>query len=299
MKKNIEEYLLENLFDGVYYVDKDRIITYWNKSAERITGYSRKEVVGKSCSDAVLQHIDADGRELCKTGCPLYDTIGDGRVRTEDLFLHHKDGHRVPVSVRVSPVRDDAGYITGAVEIFNEKSDPSENLAYLEKIKKQTFIDPVTRVGNRKYAQVNLNNRYAEMKLHSVLFGILFADIDYLKKVKDRHGERVANRILEMSAKSIKSCLKSIDTVGRWDEERFIVIIPNIQELSELNRFAESIRKFIENSWLHIGDTMIRVTASVGGSLSRKGDSLSSLLERAEKLTDKARQSGGNQCNIA
>jgi diguanylate cyclase (GGDEF)-like protein len=199
----------------------------------------------------------------------------------------------------VSPVRDDDGDISGAVEIFNEKSDRSEDLSYLEKIKKQTFIDPVTRVGNRKYSQVNLNNRYAEMKLHHVLFGILFARIDFLKKVENRHGKRVADRILEMSAKSIKSCLKSVDTVGRWDEERFIVIIPNIQELSDLNQFAERIRKFIENSWLHVGSSIVRVTASVGGTLSRKGDGLSSLLERAEKLTDKAKQRGGNQCNIA
>ncbi len=60
--------LLDNLYDGVYFVDRDRRITYWNKGAERITGYAAQEVEGKRCADSILMHVDDKGNVLC-TGC--------------------------------------------------------------------------------------------------------------------------------------------------------------------------------------------------------------------------------------
>ncbi len=89
MNVNIQEYLLENLFDGIYYADKNRIITYRNRSAENITGYKREEVLGKSCSDGILKHIDIDGNNLCKTKCPLHDAIHNGKTQDAEVFLHH------------------------------------------------------------------------------------------------------------------------------------------------------------------------------------------------------------------
>ena len=94
------EKLIDGLHDGVYYVDTNRTIIYWNKSCERITGYSRAEVVGRSCKDNLLNHCTESGGELCLQGCPLTATIGDGAPREADVFLHHADGHRVPVRVR-------------------------------------------------------------------------------------------------------------------------------------------------------------------------------------------------------
>ncbi|HEY6837725.1 MAG TPA: PAS domain S-box protein, partial [Geobacteraceae bacterium] len=114
--------LLDNLYDGVYFVDRDRLITYWNKGAERISGYTAEEVMGKSCKDSLLVHMDDKGTILCLAGCPLAATMEDRKERRAEVYLHHKDGHRVPVVVRVAPIPDRAGKIIGAVEIFSENS---------------------------------------------------------------------------------------------------------------------------------------------------------------------------------
>ncbi|MCR4320583.1 MAG: PAS domain-containing protein [Candidatus Brocadiaceae bacterium] len=66
--------ILENLYDGVYFVDCDRKILYWNKGAENITGYTSPEVIGKRCSDNITQ-IDDSGVQLCMTTCPLAKTV--------------------------------------------------------------------------------------------------------------------------------------------------------------------------------------------------------------------------------
>jgi PAS domain S-box-containing protein len=105
-------------YDGVYFVDRERRITYWNKAAEELTGYSSTEAVGRQCFDNFLVHVNDQGCPLCLSGCPLVGTISDGKRREAKIYLQHKLGHRVPVSVRVAPVVDSAGHIAGAGTVF-------------------------------------------------------------------------------------------------------------------------------------------------------------------------------------
>ena len=67
--------LLDNLSEGVYFVDRDRRISYWNKAAEALTGRTAAEVLGFRCSDNILVHTDDAGTQLCLTGCPLNATM--------------------------------------------------------------------------------------------------------------------------------------------------------------------------------------------------------------------------------
>ena len=92
------EQMMNMLREGVYLVDLDRKITFWNKAAERISGYRSDEVLGSSCKDNILIHVDSTGRNLCNDGCPLHATMADREIRMADVFLHHRRGYRVPVS---------------------------------------------------------------------------------------------------------------------------------------------------------------------------------------------------------
>jgi len=92
--------LLDEISDGVYFVTRDRRITYWNGGAQRITGYSVEEVLGRSCGEGILRHVNDRGRQLCLHGCPLIAVMTDGKPREANIYLHHKDGQRVPVTVR-------------------------------------------------------------------------------------------------------------------------------------------------------------------------------------------------------
>lgn len=114
--------ILDSLHDGLYFVDPQRRITYWNKGAERITGFLAKEVVGKCCRDNILTHVDGDGRPLCLIGCPLSGTFEDGQDREAEVYLHHKDGHRIPVLVRISSLHADDGSLVGGIELFTDIS---------------------------------------------------------------------------------------------------------------------------------------------------------------------------------
>ena len=102
---DFERAVIDHLYDGVYYVDRARRIRYWNDGAERLTGYGAATVVGQFCYHNLLNHIDAAGTQLCRTGCPLAATMEDGEPREAEVFLRHQAGHRVPVRVRTAPVR--------------------------------------------------------------------------------------------------------------------------------------------------------------------------------------------------
>ena len=68
--------ILDSLGDGVYVTDLDRKITYWNKAAERITGWKAEEILGHDCFDDILCHVDKDGHCMCgKEYCPCIDRL--------------------------------------------------------------------------------------------------------------------------------------------------------------------------------------------------------------------------------
>ena len=290
MEKFYEE-LLENLFDGVYYVDREKKITFWNKSAEKISGYTKGEVMGSSCGDDLLKHIDNKGTELCVKGCPVGRTLNDGMIREADVYLHHKNGHRVPVSIRVSPIRDEKDDIVGAVELFVDNSHRKAILRAMKVLKEEVFVDALTGVGNRRFGEMNLTNRISELKTHSIPFGLLFLDIDDFKKFNDTYGHSVGDKVLKMVGETILNTLRAMDIICRWGGEEFIVILPNV-DISTLKRVAERIRVLVAESWISAEKEKLRVTVSIGGTMATDDDDVESLVHRADKLMYQSKDSG-------
>lgn len=288
------EKLLESMFDGVYFVDLNKNITYWNNAAERITGYNKSETIGKCCSDNLLRHIDANGRELCLEGCPLAATMHDGKTRESSIYLHHALGHRVPVSVRTSPVRDDNGRILGAVEIFSDNSSSLQILHEYEQLKQDAYLDQLTAVGNRRYGEMTLSTRIYELRQHDIPFGVLFIDIDHFKRFNDQYSHRTGDDVLVMTAKSISFSLRKMDSVARWGGEEFIVILPGASSVI-VKSVSERIRMLIENSFIMAGKDKLNVTVSIGATMSRPDDTLETIVGRADRHMYLSKSRGRNR----
>ncbi|GAB4300162.1 MAG: GGDEF domain-containing protein [Desulfuromonadia bacterium] len=288
------EKLLDSLFDGVYFVDRDRRIVYWNSGAERITGYKREKVIGRSCADNILRHIDSQGKELCIDGCPLVDTIRDGVLRETSVFLHHRLGHRVPVSVRTSPVRDEEGTIIGAVEIFSDNSNAYQIMKEYEQLKHDVYVDTLTGAGNRRYGEMALHSRVYDMEHFGITFGLLFIDIDHFKGINDTYGHAAGDDLLITVARSIGVSLRKVDIVARWGGEEFLVILPVATE-EMVKRVAERIRILVENSSIDQGGGRLRVTVSIGATISRPDDTWETIVGRADSLMYESKRGGRNR----
>jgi diguanylate cyclase (GGDEF)-like protein/PAS domain S-box-containing protein len=287
--------LIDNLYEGVYYVDTGGRITYWNRSAEKITGYSSQEVMGRPCSDNILMHIDHRGVNLCEEGCPLSRTMWDGQPREISAFLHHKEGYRLPVSIRVAPIRDEKGEIIGAAEIFTDDSPEGDISASRDILRRQALTDTLTEAGNRKAGVLLLEHRIMILERENISFGLTMFDVDRFTELNDHYGPDTADRTLKMTSRTVSSILRSFDTLCRWEDDTFIVISPNVTREALLD-IAERIRVFVENSWIMSGSNdRIQVTVSVGCTMAGSGDTSTSLIKRCREAMMRHQVEGHNR----
>ena len=287
---------LNAINEGVYIVDEQKHIHFWNKAAERLSGYKAEEVLGIGCSENILRHVDEEGNWLCLSGCPLGATIQDGRQRTASVFLHHKFGHRVPVVVRASPLHDTAGKITGAIEVFTANTKRNDLLAEMEKIRKEALTDELTGIGNRKYGEVTLK-QLAEGTNQGKAYGILFVDIDHFKHVNDTWGHHVGDRVLRMVAQTLAHGLREYDALCRWGGEEFVLILPNVTA-ETLAIAGERFRMLVERSWVDFEADQIFVTVSLGGATSRIGEAPVAAVERADANLYCSKKGGRNCVSV-
>ncbi len=285
--------LLDNLYDGVYFVDSGRVIKYWNRSAELLTGYGSSEIVGKHCWDNILMHVDLNGSNLCRGMCPLVKAMKDDMTLEQAVYLRHKDGHRVPVMVRASPVKDGQGRIIGAVEIFSDNSPRITLAQRVEELQRLALLDPLTEIGNRRYAELTLHTKLDEFYRYGWRFGVLFIDIDHFKRINDSYGHDMGDKLLRAVAKTLRNGIRTSDAVSRWGGEEFMVFVANVDEAS-LGSLAEKLRKLVEQSAFFHENELIGVTISIGATISRINDTPEVLVKRADHLMYRGKLSGRN-----
>lgn len=289
--------LIENIFDGLYLVDKNRSIIYWNHVAEKITGYRSEEVIGRRCRDNILVHVDENGKSLCHGRCPLEATIRDGEFRDAEVFLQHKNGHRVPVWVRAAPLHDTAGNIIGGAELFTDLSAGNAISNKVHALEKLSFLDNLTQLANRRYLEMELGGRIAEKNRYGASFGVVFMDIDFFKRFNDTYGHDMGDRVLKAVARTFVNTARPSDLMGRWGGEEFIGILGRV-DADGLDSAVERIRSLIEQSRMEENGQSLRVTVSIGATLARDADTADSIVKRADILLYQSKKNGRNRCTI-
>jgi len=294
MNQNFYKEIIDNLHDGVYFVDRDRVITYWNKGAERITGYTAQQAIGAACRENMLNHVTSDGVQLCLNNCPLAAVMEDGIPRETEVFVHHADGHRLPVVLRATALRNRTGEIIGAVESFSNNAPVINTRRRLSEMQQIAHTDPLTTLGNRLHLQGRLHAAIADLKHLQSTAGLLFMDIDHFKNVNDTYGHLVGDKVLCMVANTFRFVLRATDTIGRWGGEEFVAILYDISDKMTLFEIAEKVRKMIEASRLDEVSQSLSVTISIGATCLSANDTPESIISRADALMYQSKRAGRN-----
>ncbi len=274
--------LLDTLKDGVYFADRDRKVTYWNKAAEAITGYKSGEILGIHCSDNVLVHIDEEGNNLCTGMCPLARCMQTGEGYEKKIFLHHKDGHRVPVLVRVSPVYGSTkDEIVGAVEIFTDLSSKEPFLEDIREREHESFLGRVTGLPGKKYLEISLNLKLMAWKEFKQPFGVFRVKANGLEKVKNERGEQIYERVLRILGTTLIHNINPSDIVGEWSESEFLGIV-NHGNSEKLSRKANTFRVLLEKSRFSKCDPPVSLDIKVRTAIVQPDETLESLLKKIE-----------------
>lgn len=294
--KKIFELIIDNLFEAVYFCDTERKIVLWNKAAEKLTGYKKEDVINSHCFNNILVHTNIKGELLCSNEkCPAVKAMKEKRMVEEEIFLKHKEGYRVPVLTRVSPIMDENGIVIGAVEIFSDNSARLSAFQKIEKLENLAFIDSLTGVGNRRYSEIKITTRLQEIEKFGEIksSGLLFVDIDNFKDINDTYGHKFGDDVLKVIAKTILKNIRENDFIGRWGGEEFIVIISGVKN-EELFGIAEKIRRLVNSIEFFINNEKVKLSISIGATLFKENDDVGALVHRADSFMYKCKKSGKN-----
>jgi PAS domain S-box-containing protein len=200
--------LIDSLADGVYITDTGRKILLWNRAAERITGWPAAEVVGRTCFDNILCHVDKDGHCLCgEEYCPLHRSVITGRPSEAPLlvFARRKSGERVPVEVTVAPLRSRAGVTIGGVEVFRDASISMHDMLRAKAIQDLTF-----KCDGRDDPRIEIEVRHQS---HDVIGG------DYYRVERLADG-RLALLVADVMGHGVPAALYTMHLASLWDHHR-------------------------------------------------------------------------------
>ena len=289
--------VLENLHDGLYFTDTHRIITFWNHAAERITGYTAAEVLGRSCAANILVHVDTDGRSLCGGLCPLAMAMADSVGREAEVFLRHKDGHRVPVLVRTGPLKDRQGQVVGGIELFTDLSNILANNSRVRELEQLALLDNLTQLANRTYLLREIEARFEEMRRYGIPFGLLFMDIDFFKRFNDTYGHDVGDEVLKLVANTFVANSRAFDVYGRWGGEEFVGVIRSI-DAEDLAALGNRMRVLVNQSFLMHDEARLGVSISLGATVAHPDDTAESLIKRADHLLYQSKKEGRNRLTL-
>jgi PAS domain S-box-containing protein len=277
--------ILEGLPIGIYLVDRDRRILFWNDKAEQITGYLRQDVVGRHCRDNILMHCDDKNNVLCTTACPLLETMNDGGAREAELFLRHQAGHRVAVWVQAVALRDRTGAIIGAVESFKERGAHIGAERRNDRPVDRGVLGERRDRGDRGAVESRLAECLALLREHQLPFSVLLFQLDELHRFQATYGLAAAEAILQVVARCLESNLRGTDFFGSCNLRQFMAVLPGCTAGAE--SAGTRLSRLASLSCIRWWGDPIAVNVAWGSATAQAGDTMDLITQRVAASLDK------------
>lgn len=280
--------ITSNIADGIYVMDSRGLITFVNQRAAELLQYTINELQGAIAHD--LFHRHGGDVQSSLEDCPIYQVIRTrGRYEAEELFVR-KDGALVTVQVASQPLLDN-DQVIGSVTVFR---DISEQKQIEEQLRLLSITDPLTGVYNRRFLQETMLKEQYRAERHAEPFSLIALDIDHFKSVNDRLGHDAGDQVLRHLVDLIRGRIRSSDILARWGGEEFLLLLPSTS-LAAASSLADSLLEALRSTPIEgIGI----ITASLGVTAWRTGDTVGQLVQRADTLMYAAKTNGRNRVMI-
>lgn len=280
----------DSLSDGVYIVDKERKILYWNRGAQALTGYSQDEILGRYCYSGVFAHTDGTGCMLCEVNCPILKVIETGQPQYNRMFFRHKDRRRMAVAMHCVPLKNEGEETVGAVAMFRDASEAAALDDAYNKLREFSEKDALTGAVNRRQLDKIIPDQLALLKRSGISFSVILLVIDHFKQIKKTLGREKANEILVHFAQLLRRQCRASDIIGRFKEGTFFILL-RLQNLELAVQMAERLRIAVSTSKL----LPRNLTASMGVTEAIIDDTASDLMKRVAEALHLAGSGGGNR----
>ncbi len=276
-------------------VDANRRYVIWNCGAERLLGHSPHVMTNHTWSSRALKQASSNGEVLSDRECPLNIVMENGRAVTNIMKWQHANGTWIDAEAQTVPLIGLDGKLQGVAEIFRDLSRTSRRPLEYRELKLAASRDALTSVANRGELETQLTllvNEFGETN-DVEPFSVIFMDIDHFKSINDTYGHAAGDQALIETARLMQHETYSGELVGRYGGEEFVIICP-ATDLEQAQKRAERLRQSISRKDI-AQLSGHRITASFGVGQIEPGDSVESLLRRADRALFISKESGRNR----
>ena len=277
---------LEQTDDAVMIMDREGAIEYVNPAYERITGYTRNEVIGTTVEPANPQFHESGFNTR------LWDMIHDGKVFRDVSVNRRRGGELCYEEKTITPLKDEHDNVTHFVSTakdITQQMEAQKRLHYL------THHDPLTGLANRALLSDHLRNALAQAERSEHMVALLYADLDRFKSVNDRFGHSAGDHLLKAVAARLRSCVREADTVARLSGDEFVVLLPSVRHVDEPAHVARNLIEALHAPFGSDRGQELFTSASIGITIFPiDAEDTERLLRNAEQAMYRAKARGGD-----
>ena len=296
-KPEIYRKVLESLQTGIYLVDHDQKILFWNDGAERITGHLRQDVLGRFCVEDLLANRGDHDSFASDAADAIAAVLRDGKPVAVNVSLCHKEGHRVLVRLRAVAIRNSHGTVIGAAESFEESLTVSSWDRRQGKLAAFGCIDEESGVFNREYLLFQLRENLDTFNQYRIPFSVLCIQVDQIDHFQAAHGVRAVAAIQRAIAQTLGNSLRPTDLLGRISDRMFLALLAECKG-NEIASVAKRLAKMVSYTEIRWWGDRLSVTASFGGTSSVEGDTVDSIVSRAADAHGEAVSPSGSGIKV-
>ncbi len=286
--------------DAILMIDDEGMVVNWNRSAERIFGFSSQEAMGHEAHELLAPfRYRADFRK----GMVSFRETGEGPVigKTLELDALRKDASSFPVELSISALKlNQRWHAVGIVrDITDRKLAEAEVQKLQEQLREQAVHDPLTGLYNRRYLDETIKRELARAARYNQPVGIVMCDLDHFKLVNDTHGHLAGDEVLRVFAELLKKHARGSDIVCRFGGEEFVLFLPDMPPAVAYQR-AEQLRTELAAKRITLGTAVMQVTASFGvAAFPENGKTMDSLISAVDAAMYQAKEAGRNRVVVS
>ena len=276
---------VEQTAESIYITDAQGVIEYVNPAFERITGYRRAEVLGKTPS------LFKSGRHAPEFYERIWQTILAGEVYSDILINRRKDGTLYYEEKSITPLFDEKGQIT---HFISTGKDITERMQAEERLHHLAYHDVLTDLPNRALFMDRLSHALSRRHEKGSRIAVMFLDVDRFKTINDTLGHDSGDRLLQCFARMLSNCVREGDTVARFGGDEFAILLEDVSSLQAVAHIADKIKEALVRPFKADGQDLY-VTTSIGISLyPDDGADAETLLKYADAAMYRAKEVGRN-----
>ncbi|MHB0928548.1 MAG: sensor domain-containing diguanylate cyclase [Candidatus Nanopelagicales bacterium] len=272
--------------DPIMVTDDQMRISFVNSAFEQALGYSSEEVVGRT---AHMLYQEAQGASVYDEIVAALSVGDDGPNR---VSLRAKDGSVMHAMRSAVAVRSEVRAVSNYVVTF---TDVTELVVQHQRLQQLATTDALTGLFNRRAGEAELRRQLHQAVQSQTQLSVLMLDIDHFKRINDQFGHAAGDDVLQLVSQAMRASLRGQDAPVRWGGEEFLVVLPGASTQSAA-KLAERMRAAIAGNVQVDGSV---VTVSVGVSQARGGDTVASLVERADQAMYRAKAAGRDQVAVS